>query len=121
MLAILQRRGRLIDFLQEDLTMFTDEQVGAAVRNIHQGCKEALLEHVALKPVMEEEEGAQVTIRAGFDVHAIRLTGNVIGDPPFQGVLRHHGWRVVRLDLPQQVREREKDWVLDPAQVEVNP
>jgi hypothetical protein len=119
-LSILQRRGRLIDFLQEDLAGYTDEQVGAAVRNIHQGCKEALLEHIELKPIMKEEEGAHVTVRPGFDVRSLRLTGNVVGDPPFQGILRHHGWRAVRVDLPQQVREQEKDWIVDPAEVEVN-
>jgi hypothetical protein len=119
MLSILQRQGRFIDFLQEDLGMYSDEQVGAAVRNVHQGCKEALSQHVELKPVLEHEEGAQITIQPGFDLHSIRLSGNVAGDPPFKGVLRHHGWRVVRVDLPRQVRDQEKDWVLMPAEVEV--
>jgi hypothetical protein len=120
-LSILQRRGRLIDFLQEDLSMYSDEQVGAAVRNIHQGCKEALVELVDVKPIVKEEEGAEVTIQPGFDAHSVRLTGNVVGDPPFKGILRHHGWRVVRLDLPQRILEQEKEWVVDPAEVEVNP
>jgi hypothetical protein len=119
MLSILQRQGRFIDFLQEDLGMYSDEQVGAAVRNVHQGCKEALSQHVELKPVLEQEEGAQITIKPGFDLHSIRLSGNVAGDPPFKGVLRHHGWRVVRVDLPRQVRDQEKEMVLMPAEVEV--
>ncbi|MDD5206396.1 MAG: DUF2760 domain-containing protein [Desulfobacterales bacterium] len=119
MLSILERQGRFIDFLQEDLGMYSDEQVGAAVRNVHQGCKEALSQHVELKPVLEQEEGARITIQPGFDLHSIRLSGNVAGDPPFKGVLRHHGWRVVRVDLPRQVRDQEKDWVLMPAEVEV--
>lgn len=119
MLSILQRQGRFIDFLQEDLGAYSDDQVGAAVRNVHQGCKEALSQHVELKPVLEQEEGAQITIQPGFDLHAIRLSGNVAGDPPFKGILRHHGWRVVRVDLPRQVRDQEKDWVLAPAEVEV--
>ncbi|RJR30181.1 MAG: DUF2760 domain-containing protein [Desulfobacteraceae bacterium] len=119
MLSILQRQGRFIDFLQEDLGMYSDEQVGAAVRNVHQGCKEALSQHVELKPIMEQEEGAPVTIQPGFDLQSIRLSGNVSGDPPFKGVLRHHGWRVVRVNLPKQVRDQEKDWVLAPAEVEI--
>jgi hypothetical protein len=119
MLSILQRQGRFIDFLQEDLGMYSDEQVGAAVRNVHQGCKEALSQHVEMKPVLEQEEGARITIQPGFDLHSIRLSGNVAGDPPFKGILRHHGWRVVRVDLPRQVADREKDWVLAPAEVEV--
>lgn len=119
-LSILQRQGRFIDFIQEDLTVYSDEQVGAAVRDIHRGCKEALFEHMEFKPIMEEEEGAEVSIQPGFDMDSIRLTGNVTGAPPFKGVLRHHGWRVVRVDLPRQIREKEKDWILDPAEVEVN-
>jgi hypothetical protein len=119
MLTILQRQGRLVDFLQEDLAGYSDEQVGAAVRNVHQGCKEALAQHLELKPIMSEEEGAQVTIPPGFDLHAVRLSGNVSGEPPFRGILRHHGWRVVRLELPKQVREQDKDWVVAPAEVEV--
>jgi hypothetical protein len=70
---------------------------------------------------MKEEEGAQVIIQPGFDVHSVRLTGNVVGDPPFKGILRHHGWRVVRVNLPQQIQEQKEDWVLDPAEVDVNP
>lgn len=118
-LSLLQRQGRFIDFIQEDLGAYSDDQVGAAVRNVHQGCKEALAQHLEMKPIMSEEEGAQVTIKPGFDLHAIRLSGNVSGDPPFRGILRHHGWRVVRVDLPKQVGEKEKDWVLAPAEVEV--
>lgn len=119
MLTILQRQGRFIDFLQEDLAAYSDEQVGAAVRNVHQGCKEALAQHLELKPIMSQEEGAQVTVQPGFDLQSIRLSGNVSGNPPFKGILRHHGWRVVRVDLPKPVREQEKDWVVAPAEVEV--
>lgn len=119
MLSILQREGRLIDFLEEDLSLYDDAQIGAAVRNIHQGCKGALSEYVDLKPVFEEGEGVEVTVPAGFDSRAIRLTGNVAGDPPFKGVLRHRGWRVTRVELPQPLSEQKKDWIVAPAEVEV--
>jgi hypothetical protein len=119
MLAILQREGRLVDFLQEDLRPYSDDQVGAAVRSIHQGCRAALLEHVDLKPIVEDAEGAEITVPPAFDPEAIRLTGNVSGDPPFKGILRHHGWRVMRLDLPQVTAPRQKGWVLAPAEVEI--
>ena len=120
-LSILQRQGRFIDFIEEDLSNYSDEQVGAAVRDIHRGCKEGLREHMEWKPIMEEEEGAQVTVKPGFDLESIRLTGNIAGEPPFKGILRHHGWRVVRVELPRQTREKEKEkeWVLSPAEVEV--
>jgi hypothetical protein len=119
MLSILQREGRFIDFLQEDLNLYEDSQIGAAVRSIHQGCKEALAQHVELKPIFEEAEGGEVTVEPGFDSKAIRLTGNVAGDPPFRGVLRHRGWRVSRLELPLPTTEQKKDWVLAPAEIEI--
>jgi len=119
MLAILQREGRLIDFLREDLHPYSDDQIGAAVRSIHQGCQAALQEHLDLRPIFEEAEGADVPVPANFDPKAIRLTGNVSGNPPFKGTLRHHGWRVVRIDLPQLTTLQEKEWILAPAEVEI--
>jgi hypothetical protein len=117
MLAILQRKGRLIDFLQENLSSYDDAQIGAAVRNIHAGCKEALSEHVTLEPIYEQSEGSQVTVESGFDANAVRLVGNVTGQPPFRGTLVHRGWRVTQLELPKQTSDKEK--VIAPAEVEV--
>jgi hypothetical protein len=119
MLAILQREGRLVDFLREDLRPYSDDQIGAAVRSIHEGCQAALQEHLDLRPIFEEAEGAEVPVPPNFDPRAIRLTGNVSGSPPFKGTLRHHGWRVVRIDLPQLTTLQEKDWILAPAEVEI--
>ncbi len=118
-LAILQRRGRLIDFLQEDLTAYEDAQIGAAVRTIHEGCNEALSETVKLEPVFHEAEGSNVTIEAGFDSHAIRLVGSVNDEPPFSGVLRHKGWRAVSINLPERTGERDDEMIIAAAEVEV--
>ncbi len=120
MLAILQRQGRLIDFLQEDMSMYDDAQIGAAVRAIHDGCRQALSEHVRLEPIFREAEGSPVTVPVGFDTHAVRLTGNVLGAPPFSGALRHRGWRVASLELPRQVEGQEKEMIVAAAEVEVN-
>jgi hypothetical protein len=114
LLALLQRDGRLIDFLLEDVDGFSDEQVGAAVRDVHRGCRKALREHLALEPVMKDAEGARVTVAAGFDPAAIRLTGAVAGAPPFAGTLRHPGWRVASADLPKSA-----DGIVAPAEVEL--
>lgn len=123
-LAILQRQGRLIDFLQEDLTQYEDAQIGAAVRSIHSGCKQALADHLKLAPIFEEGEGAVVTVQPGFDPHQVRLTGNVVGNPPFKGELRHRGWRVIQFNLPEQVhrpgQDIDKERVVAAAEVEVN-
>ena len=118
MLSALQREGRLIDFLQEDITAYDDAQIGAAVRNIHAGCRTALLDQMEIHPVFRESEGASVTVPPGFDAQAIRLTGNVSGNPPFKGVLRHRGWQVEHVRLAASADEKRK-WILAPAEVEI--
>jgi hypothetical protein len=119
MLAILQRQGRLIDFLQENLSMYDDAQIGAAVRTIHEGSKQALAEHVTLEPIFQETEGSAVAVEPGFDTRAVRLTGHVVGEPPFRGELRHRGWRVASINLPQQARGQDKELIVAAAEVEV--
>ncbi len=118
-LSILQRQGRLIDFLQEDLAAFDDAQIGAAVRSIQQECQNALGEHLKLEPVFSQEEGTEVSVPADFDAASIRLTGNVVGDPPFRGVLRHRGWRVTRIDLPEITAGADQEPIIAPAEIEV--
>ncbi|HXU68197.1 MAG TPA: DUF2760 domain-containing protein [Polyangia bacterium] len=118
LLAILQREGRLLDFLQEEVDAYSDAQIGAAVRDIHRGCKKALAEHMPLEPVLREKENAQVRVDAGFDPSRIRLTGNVVGDPPFTGALRHHGWRIAKVTLPSPARGTDPS-VVAPAEVEL--
>src|SRR5262249_2974842 len=102
LLAALQEEGRLVDFLEEELGPYSDEQIGAAVRGIRGGCRKALRERVRVEPVLRGAEGESVTVDAGFDPTAIRLTGNVTGAPPFRGVLRHAGWRAVTVSLPER-------------------
>jgi hypothetical protein len=117
-LALLQREGRLLDFLLEDVQSYTNDQIGAAVRDIHGNCQHALKEHIVLGPVIAKQEGDQVEVPAGFDPSAIRLTGNVTGEPPFKGTLRHHGWRVKELKLSPPP-EGQDELVLQPAEVEL--
>jgi hypothetical protein len=117
-LALLQREGRLLDFLLEDISAYQDEQVGAAVRDIHRNCQTALKEHLVLDPVLPQSEGASVEIPAGFDPSAVRLTGNVTGQPPFRGTLQHHGWRVKEVKLAPPP-EGQDEFVLMPAEVEL--
>jgi hypothetical protein len=119
LLSILQRKGRLIDFLQEDLSLFDDAQIGAAVRNIHDSSRQALAEYVELAPIYDQAEGGQVTVKQGFDAYAVRLSGDVAGNPPFTGVLRHRGWRVVSMRLPEQSKEQAESKVVAAAEVEV--
>lgn len=117
-LSLLQRGGRLIDFLQEDVTGFSDAEVGAAARVVHAGCKKALAEYFTVESVLKDAEGATVTLPAGFDAGRIRVTGNVAGQPPFHGALKHHGWTVTGVRLPA-VSENLDPRIITPAEVEL--
>lgn len=103
LLALFQREGRFIDFLEEDVTTFGDAEVGAAARVVHQGCRKALRDHSKIAPVRDEEEGVKITVPAGTPPSEVRLLGNVAGEPPFQGRLVHRGWRVSGLHLPTAI------------------
>jgi Domain of unknown function (DUF2760) len=116
-LAILQRDGRLVDFLMEDLAAYSNEQVGAAVRDVHRGCRQALEKYATLAPVFDAAEGSMVTVDAGSDATRVKVVGNVAGAPPFRGVLRHRGWDATRLDLPPLPAIGRS--VLAPAEVEI--
>lgn len=118
-LAVLQRDGRLIDFLEEEIDAYSDAQIGAAVRDIHRGCRKSLHEYLTLEKVWDGAEEEAVTVAADFDPAAIRLIGNVHGAPPFRGVLKHHGWRVKTARLPAIPGSRDDSTVLAPAEVEV--
>ena len=118
MLALMQQEGRLVDFLEEDLQPYSDAQIGSAVRAIHGGCRAVLKERVDLAPILPGAEGATVTVEPGFDPAAVRVTGNVRGEPPYQGVLRHPGWRSVSFKLPDSTGDHDHT-ILAPAEVEV--
>ncbi|RMH41680.1 MAG: DUF2760 domain-containing protein [Deltaproteobacteria bacterium] len=118
LLGLFQREGRLVDFLQEAIDDYDDADVGAAARDIHRGCKKALDDHVRLEPIMPGNEDDTVTIKPGFDPGEIRLSGDVSGEPPFTGVLRHHGWRAVEVNLPVLGDQVDRS-VIAPAEVEI--
>lgn len=118
LLAVMQREGRLVDFLREDVAGYEDAQIGAAVRSVHAGCRKVLDEFVQLAPVHAGEEGGAVTLEVGFDATAYRLVGNVQGEPPFKGTLAHHGWRAEKIKLPE-LPESMDAMIVTPAEVEV--
>jgi hypothetical protein len=118
-LAVLQRDGRLVDFLEEEIDAYSDAQIGAAVRDIHRGCRKSLHDYLTIEPVIDAVEEQRVTVPVDFDPAAIRLVGNVNGSPPFHGVLKHHGWRVRSVHLPLLPVARDDASVLSPAEVEI--
>ena len=118
LVSVLQKEGRLLDFFNEKLDQFDDGQIGAAVRNIHDTCSRTLGKYLNLEPVMTGSEGDQVTIEVGFDPAAIKLMGNVVGEPPFKGIMRHKGWKVSKLDIPT-LSVQENPGIIAPAEVEI--
>jgi hypothetical protein len=119
-LAILQARGRLVDFLMDDINTCDDAQVGAAARVVHAGCKSALLEHFRISPVRAESEGATVQVAAGYLPDEYRLVGKISGPAPFSGVLVHHGWKTDAVNLPRVLRSSTNRLpAIAPAEVEL--
>jgi hypothetical protein len=116
-LAILQRDGRLVDFLMEDLTAYDDAQIGAAVRDVHAGARQALQRYFTLEPVVDDEEGRPVALERNLDPARIKVVGNVTGAPPPRGVLRHRGWEATRVSLPPLPSAGQN--IVAPAEVEV--
>jgi hypothetical protein len=117
LLALLQREGRLVDFLSESIDSFDDAAIGAAVRDIHRGCKKVLEQYFGFEPVVTGGENENITVEEGFDAARIRLVGNV-GKPPFKGVLRHHGWRAAKTTLPTMSDGHDPS-IVAPAEVEL--
>lgn len=118
-LAILQRESRLIDFLLEDLSQCDDDQIGAAVRKIHDDARDALDKYFGIQPVMTQEESEEVQLPEDFDSRQIRLTGKAATTPPFKGTLIHKGWRAARVKLPV-LSNAVDPTVIAPAEVEIN-
>lgn len=118
LLGLLQRDARLIDFTQEDLSQYTDADIGGVARVLHEGCCKVLREHFTIAPVRLEAEGSRITLPAGFDACAVRLTGNVVGPAPFTGSLCHRGWRATETRLPK-LAESHDVTVLAQAEVEL--
>jgi hypothetical protein len=118
LLSALQREGRLIDFLQQEVAGFSDEEVGAASRVVHEGCRKVVGQYFDFEPAAKEAEGSMLTIQPGFNAQRIRLTGNVAGEPPFRGTLKHHGWVAREIRLPV-VSDAIDTRVVAPAEVEL--
>jgi hypothetical protein len=118
LLGLLQQDGRFVDFLEEDVSGYSDAEIGGAARVIHEGCRKILREHLTIEPIRREQEGSRLTLEEGFDASLVRLVGNVVGQPPFTGTLVHRGWRAGEIKLPK-LAEGHDVRVLAPAEVEL--
>lgn len=118
LLGLLQREARFIDFLREDIAAYDDADVGAAARLVHEGCRKVLSDNFSVEPIRDEDEGSAITLPEGFDAAAIRITGNVVGEAPFNGHITHRGWRVVETRLPKLSGSHDLH-IVAPAEVEL--
>lgn len=118
LLSLLQQSGRLIDFLKEDITGFSDDQIGGAVRQIHEDSAKTLEEFVTIRPVRDENEGSIIRIEKGYDPSLIKVVGKVSGEPPYSGVLIHKGWKAHKKSLPKKIGKQTSE-VIYPAEVEL--
>lgn len=118
LLSLLQKEARFIDFIKEDVSVYSDADIGAAARVVHQGCSKAIHEHFTLAPVSQDLEGSRVTLNKGFDAASYRLTGNIVGEAPFNGTLVHKGWQVTDLRLPK-LTEGHNAKIIAAAEVEL--
>lgn len=118
LLGLLQREARFVDFIQEDVAAYSDADIGGAARLVHTGCRKVLQEHFTLVPARGEAEGSRVVLEAGFDASSVRLTGNVVGQAPFRGTLRHPGWKATDVRLPRTT-EGHDPHVIAAAEVEL--
>jgi hypothetical protein len=118
LLGLLQRDARFIDFVEEDIANYSDADIGAASRLVHDGCRAVLREHFTIKPVRTEAEGSRITLQEGFDASAVRLTGNVVGKAPFNGSISHRGWKVEDTRLPKLAPSHDAS-IVAPAEVEL--
>jgi hypothetical protein len=120
LLATLQREARFVDFIKESLAGYSDAQIGAVARDVHRDCGPVLDRLFAIRPVVEDAEGAAVEVPAGFDAGCYRLSGNVTGEPPFRGLLRHHGWEATCLELPSWSGSEAAARTVAPVEVELH-
>ncbi len=119
LLALFQREGRLVDFLKEPIDAYSDAQIGAAVRDVHRDCAAVLDRAFGMESLVDKEEGEALSVLPGFDPDQYRLTGNVTGNPPYNGTLRHHGWKATKCELPVWQGTEEAVNVVAPAEVEL--
>jgi len=118
LLGLLQKEARFLDFVQEEVAGYSDAEIGAASRVVHEGCRRVLRQHFDLEPVRKEQEGQRITLPKGFDAAAVRPTGNIVGEPPFNGTLVHRGWRAAQVKLPK-IAEGHNVNIIAPAEVEL--
>jgi hypothetical protein len=120
LLGLFQSKGRLLDFLMEDIAPIDDSRVGAVARFVHEGCRKIVRDHFLIEPVHGGLEGDKIELNAPFNPKRYKLSGKVSESPPFKGKIVHRGWKsgVVKLPQPVEHASADKDLIIAPAEVE---
>lgn len=121
LLSLLQEKGRFVDFVMEDILTYSDAQVAAAARVVHQGCREVVEGAFGPRPIAAGTENAPLSLPAGFDAAEYRLVGRVQGEAPYAGRVVHPGWRASKVHLPRlhDLPVARENPVIIPAEVQV--
>jgi len=125
LLSLLQEKGRLVDFLMDDIASYSDAQVGAAARVIHQGCSTALREYFSISPVFTGKEGEQTELPQHFDAKSYRLIGSVKDSvkegASYNGTVVHRGWKTSAVNMPRLAAQdvQNPPWIIAPVEIEL--
>jgi hypothetical protein len=122
LLGLLQQKGRLVDFVMEDIAGIDDARVGSVARIVHEGCSKVLKEHFSIHPIFSGSEGQTIKLQPPFELSHYRLSGKVNDQPPYSGRIVHKGWKstVVRLPQPIENSDSRRDLVIAPAEIDCN-
>lgn len=118
LLSALQREARFVDLVQEPLQQYTDQQIGAAARDVLRDCNSVLQRMFAIVPVIEGSENAMLETPATIPAGRLMITGKPAGNPPFRGRLVHHGWEASQCQLPEWTGDEQAKNVIAPAEIE---
>ena len=116
-LVLLQREGRFVDFIKENIEAFEDSQIGAAVRQIHAGCRKVIDDNFNVKALFDKPEGEKVSLGDDFDPGEVKMSGNVPEKAPYNGELKHKGWKSDKVKLPKRT-DKVNVKVVCPAEIE---
>ena len=115
LLSALQREARLVDLIQENLSEFSDAQVGAAARPCLEQSSATLNRLFDLKPVCEAADGSTVDVGPEETAARYQWTGEGSGT---SGSLIHHGWQASQVELPQFSGDAADALIVAPAQIQ---
>ena len=115
LLAALQREARLVDLIKEDLSQYSDAQVGAAARPCLQQCCGVLDRLVGLQPLLAAADGETVEVGADASPTRYQWIGEGSGT---SGKVVHHGWHATKIELPTWTGEPSDAKIIAAAQVQ---